>query len=251
MKREFTPKTTKVVFFDMNNTLIDPRASFDSCFLSVLADFTGRWDPGSDEWSPQAALDAYRAEWRRRTRRLKTSKQADAVRKLCLETALRPLPFQVNDAFVGSFFREMRNQARDHAELFPQAAETVKALARSYEIGIITNGAKEHQERVVRRHQLSDAIRPEHIFASNHSGARKPQPAIFQLALRGMKVRPAEAVMVGDSWKNDVEGAVRCGMHAVWLSRAYTKNGSRRKLGSAQIPVVRNFQQLKELFGAD
>ncbi|GAA3401559.1 HAD family hydrolase [Paenibacillus hodogayensis] len=249
MKHRFTAQTTKAVFFDMNNTLIDPRASFDSCFLNVLADFAGRWDDGDGQWNPQQVLVKYREEWSGKAAPLRGKPEAaEAVKKQCLQAALRHYPFQVNDAFVASFFREMRHQARGHAVPFGDAPTAVAKLAGRYKIGVITNGSKEQQADVINRLGLSAHIAAERIFASDKGGVRKPNAAIFRSAARDAGVSPAQAVMIGDSWKNDVTGALKAGMPAVWLNRASAKTSSRRKVGSSEVPVVRSFKELTELF---
>ena len=47
----------------------------------------------------------------------------------------------------------------------------------------------------------------------------KPHPSIFQAALRLVDVPASEAVMVGDSVSQDIEGALRAGMRAVLVYR--------------------------------
>lgn len=47
----------------------------------------------------------------------------------------------------------------------------------------------------------------------------KPDPKIFKLALKKLKVRPSEAVMVGDTYQDDVLVAKKVGMNAIWLLR--------------------------------
>lgn len=249
MKRRFSPQTAKAVFFDMNNTLIDPKSSFDSCFLNVLVDFTGRWDHSEGDWNPQRVLDTYRSEWSKKAKLLaRKPRQMEEAKKQCLEAALSRYPFQVNDAFVSSFFREMKRQVREHAVPFPDAGEILSVLAKKYTIGIITNGSKEHQRKVLSRLNWSGYIQNEHLIASDQAGSRKPDPAIFRLAIRSAAIRPQEGLMVGDSWKNDIDGAVKSGMHAIWLNRAETKKSSRLQAGNGNVPVVRSLSELKELF---
>jgi len=49
--------------------------------------------------------------------------------------------------------------------------------------------------------------------------AAKPAPKIFHLALEKHAVDPEEALHVGDSLREDVEGAKKAGLHAVLLNR--------------------------------
>ena len=47
----------------------------------------------------------------------------------------------------------------------------------------------------------------------------KPHPSIFAAALQLVDVSAAEAVMVGDSVRQDIDGALGAGMRAVLLHR--------------------------------
>jgi len=249
VKRIFSPATTKVVFFDMNNTLVDPQRSFEKCFVNVLADFVGRWAT-DDDWNPQAVLETYLAEWNKKAKWLKKKPaHASEAKKQCLAAALKPYPFQVNDAFVSAFFREIKNQAKRHAVLYPYVLETLRHLSSRYRLAIISNGSKEHQDQVAERLNLTAYIPREHIFASKKGGFRKPNPAIFLNALKAMDIRAPQGVMVGDSWKNDVSGAMKCGMKTVWVYRLNAKKMSRRKVGKQTVVVVRSIRQLTDIFG--
>lgn len=48
--------------------------------------------------------------------------------------------------------------------------------------------------------------------------AAKPQPAYYQEILTYIGVRPDEALMVGDDWKNDMVPADRVGTHTYWIA---------------------------------
>lgn len=45
----------------------------------------------------------------------------------------------------------------------------------------------------------------------------KPNPIVFNFVLNALKASPNKTVMVGNSWDNDVLGANRSGIHAIWL----------------------------------
>ncbi len=57
------------------------------------------------------------------------------------------------------------------------------------------------------------------LVISEAAGVSKPDPAIFELALRVAGTSADEAIMLGDSWTNDVMGAVGAGIAAAWLDR--------------------------------
>ena len=57
------------------------------------------------------------------------------------------------------------------------------------------------------------------VVSSADVGAVKPDPAIFRRALEVAGAEPGEAVHVGDSLENDVEGARAAGLRPVLLAR--------------------------------
>jgi HAD superfamily hydrolase (TIGR01509 family) len=54
-------------------------------------------------------------------------------------------------------------------------------------------------------------------FLSFQTGLMKPDPAFFQLALRAVEARAEDAVMVGDTYRNDIRPAIELGMRTVWV----------------------------------
>jgi len=76
------------------------------------------------------------------------------------------------------------------------------------------------------------------ILTSAEAGARKPEPAIFELALTMAAARAADALHVGDSAEEDVAGALGAGIEPVLVRRD--------RAGSA-VEGVRTISSLAEL----
>lgn len=55
------------------------------------------------------------------------------------------------------------------------------------------------------------------VVESAAVGVRKPDVAIFLLALEALRLQPAEVTVVGDSYKNDIIPAHAIGCRTVWL----------------------------------
>jgi putative hydrolase of the HAD superfamily len=72
----------------------------------------------------------------------------------------------------------------------------------------------------------------------------KPHPSIFESALRLLDVAPHEAVMVGDSVKQDIDGARRVGMQAVLVNRSSEAPAVTQIAG---VPVIRTLTELPDL----
>ena len=81
-------------------------------------------------------------------------------------------------------------------------------------IGLVSNSARDVVE-FARHHGLDvDAG-----ISSFHHGRTKPHASIFRAVLDLLGVEPAEAVMVGDTIADDIEGALAIGMRAILLDR--------------------------------
>jgi len=56
------------------------------------------------------------------------------------------------------------------------------------------------------------------VFASLDLGVAKPEAAFFDIALDTLGLLADQAVMVGDTYENDVAGAKRVGLWTVWYN---------------------------------
>ena len=56
-----------------------------------------------------------------------------------------------------------------------------------------------------------------HTIISEEVGINKPQPGIFQIALEKNGVGAEEAIMIGDSYSSDIQGAKNAGIDQIWL----------------------------------
>jgi putative hydrolase of the HAD superfamily len=71
--------------------------------------------------------------------------------------------------------------------------------------------------RVLERCGLLDRL--DGVVSSAEAGARKPDPAIFAPALALVECRPDEALHVGDTPDEDLEGGRRAGIRALLIDR--------------------------------
>jgi putative hydrolase of the HAD superfamily len=98
-----------------------------------------------------------------------------------------------------------------YEDVFPVLEELRGAGLR---LAVVSNGIRDLTEFVAHHRLDVDAI----VDSRSH-GRVKPHPTIFQSALDQLGVDAAEAVMVGDSLEDDVEGARALGMRAVLIDR--------------------------------
>src|SRR5439155_22117090 len=87
-------------------------------------------------------------------------------------------------------------------------------------------------------------------LSSPEHGFMKPHPSIFSAALHRMDVTPADALMVGDSIRDDIEGALRAGMRAALVHRQDSPHPRTAELASRGIPIVRSLRELPRILGS-
>ncbi len=99
--------------------------------------------------------------------------------------------------------------------LFPDTIPTLETLKEKYRLGIITNGFAYSQWNKIRNAGIEKYF--ETIVVSEDIGIKKPAPGIFEHACRQMGLKPEECLHIGDTFANDVYGALNAGMQAVWI----------------------------------
>ncbi|MGH2603623.1 MAG: HAD family hydrolase, partial [Dehalococcoidia bacterium] len=102
--------------------------------------------------------------------------------------------------------------AKNH-HLFPDAVATVLALsAAGYRLAVAT---ARPQSTAITARELREMGLPDvfaAIVAAGEAGYRKPHPRVFESAARQLGVRPEQAVVIGDSYEQDIVPAAGLGM---------------------------------------
>lgn len=120
---------------------------------------------------------------------------------------------EVETDAVASAYRSGYMTARRPLE---GAADLLASLKPRVRIVIVTNNLLEEQQDKLAWCGLTPLV--DVLIASEDVGVSKPDPRIFAIALDRSGVTASEAVMVGDSWANDVAGAQAAGVDAIWFN---------------------------------
>jgi len=106
-------------------------------------------------------------------------------------------------------------ESAENFELYEDVLPVLEDLhAANVKIGLVSNGIRDLTMFVAHHLLEVDAI----VDSRSH-GRVKPHPTIFEATLAALGVRPAAAVMVGDSIEEDIEGARALGMQAILVDR--------------------------------
>jgi putative hydrolase of the HAD superfamily len=122
--------------------------------------------------------------------------------------------------------------------LYPEAKDVLVELQRrGLKLGLISHAYVEDIHFYLERTGLEKTTF-DIVVGVDAAECMKPHPAIFQYALGKLKVRPDEAMFVGDDVELDYKGAENVGMYALLIDR--TEKRKQRDL--------RTIKNLKEIF---
>jgi putative hydrolase of the HAD superfamily len=99
----------------------------------------------------------------------------------------------------------------------PEAEGVLDDLARDHRLALVTNGAPDVQREKLAGTTLAPRFGA--IVISAELGVAKPDPRIFQHALRAVGAHANDSVMIGDSLSRDVAGARGAGLRSIWIDR--------------------------------
>lgn len=103
--------------------------------------------------------------------------------------------------------------------LYPESNKVLRELRkRGLVLGLISNGYEEEIHFILEKVNLEKTAF-DIIVGVDTAQCMKPHPDIFKYALRKLKVRPEEAMFVGDEIELDYKGAKNVGMYALLIDR--------------------------------
>ncbi|RXK48127.1 YjjG family noncanonical pyrimidine nucleotidase [Aquirufa rosea] len=198
----------KAIFFDWDHTLWDHDRNSKEVILELVQEF------GLDKQSPfsmEAIWNSYQ--------RINTGLWDDYQLGKISQSELRESRFirffeaiQVHGpAHEFSNFFLYRTPRKKH--LMEGAQELIETIAPYYPLYILTNGFEDIQFIKVESSGIGHHFKE--LITSQVVGAKKPETAFFEYALKRANCAAEEALMVGDNWHADIYGANQAGIPAI------------------------------------
>ncbi len=223
----------KAVFFDAGGTLFRPYPSVGEIYAKAASTFGVTCDPVKLEeafysfWKKRGGLASLGAE---------TSEEKERMWWYTL----------VEEVFSGhggvpdfdQFFHSLHRsfEEKELWEIFPEVPEVLCELKnRKLILGVVSNWDLRLAKLLVNLKLHSNF---DFFVSSSLCGATKPEAKIFKEALTLAKVKPEEALHVGDTYEEDFLGAKAVGINALLLDR--NQNG-------ASVPKELRINSLKEI----
>jgi len=125
---------------------------------------------------------------------------------------MAPHPFPIAKAIEQAqrMAQDHLHHTTDYFSPLPGAVDAVRRLATRYPLIIVSNGFVSVQYKKIELSGLRDCFA--HIVLSEEVGCQKPNPKIYQEALRRCGLAADEVMMIGDSWTSDIQGAQAAGI---------------------------------------
>jgi putative hydrolase of the HAD superfamily len=109
--------------------------------------------------------------------------------------------------------------------VMPYAEEMLRYIGeRGIRSGVVSNMGFSGNALQARINRLLPENEFEFVIASSEYMVRKPNPLIFELALRKANLSASDVWFCGDSLTADVEGATAVGMYPVWYEGLIVEN---------------------------
>ncbi|MBO2944647.1 HAD family hydrolase [Paenibacillus sp. F411] len=214
-------EAVQAVFFDVDDTLYDHLTPFQEAVREVVRPEAGfPYEEAyhllryySDKLSVELG-GAGSADYSRGLKRLRTERFQKTLEHFGIPVGKRDAE-ELQAAYLARQY---------HIEMFAGARELLRQLVNAgYTVGVITNGPLQHQMNKVAAMRLAEVLPPESIFVSGGVGWDKPDPRIFQHVNEVTGTLPGSSLFVGDSWRNDVVGALEAGWQTIWFNHRNAK----------------------------
>ncbi|MEN9205674.1 MAG: HAD-IA family hydrolase [Thermostichales cyanobacterium SZTDM-1c_bins_54] len=210
--------TTRVIFFDAVGTLFTVRGSVGEVYSRVVADYGVVVDPQVlnrafyrvFEQAPAAAFPEATPE-----------QVPELERRWWREVVLKTFEGLGLGGFPGfeAYFQEVYDLFAE-AQVWMLYPETLPVLdylqRRGIPMGIISN-FDSRLFAVLASLGLTGYF--ESITSSSTVGYAKPSPRIFRQALEKHGIPAPQALHIGDSFRQDFQGALQSGLQGLWLNR--------------------------------
>lgn len=206
----------RLFLFDLDDTLLDFRASEQRSFMRAMAQLGVAHQLG-DLFQQYQATNL--ALWRSFEQGLvsKDFLKVERFRKTFADNRIDLDPHRASDLYVESL--------ADTVVLVDGAAQLCETLAAIGEVGIITNGAHHIQHRRID----SSGLKPHLSFVatSEACGYAKPDRRFFEFTSKmARSFARHETVIVGDRLDADILGANRFGIESCWFNPGRLINDS-------------------------
>jgi putative hydrolase of the HAD superfamily len=230
---------TKVVFFDLYQTLINVDAANEKSntklgFETVIAPYLR--EKGISEADALLVLAHYSNEVQTFYRDNDIKQDQHNFRTILITVFDKYYRIAASDKEINDLIYEFRKISRGYLRIYDGVSEMLEAMSQNYTLIVAS-----HTQGVYTERELEDlGIRKyfKHCVYSSDIGYKKTANAFYQKCLEISGLKAKDCVMVGDNLSEDVSMAHQNGIHTVWVINPLTKDMHPVTVApDAQIPI--------------
>lgn len=204
----------KLILFDLDNTLF----SFESYWTQATTDTFYE-----STLTKELPFDEFFFHYRHYDKQFwelhyRGQISLDEVRQQRLIHTLKHFNLKISIDEANAYFHEFFITLINLLEPNEEINEYLRELKKTFQVGIITNGKANEQRSKLDKLHLYEVFTEDEIFISEELGFEKPQREAFHVPLSYYGIDSKQSLYIGDSWNNDVVGAINAGMSAVWIN---------------------------------
>ncbi len=153
---------------------------------------------------------------------------------------LARLEIESSECSATTLLQLFRSLSIKEFQLFPETLEVLQTLSKKFRLGLLSDSQEVYIKPELQFVSLDSFF--DSVVISSQYGYRKPDPRLFQQALKEMGLRTSDNVLyIGDNWGRDIVGASKAGIQPVWIQR----NGEQVNVPHDQsIPVISDLREL-------
>ncbi|MEO7283637.1 MAG: YjjG family noncanonical pyrimidine nucleotidase [Gelidibacter sp.] len=133
-----------------------------------------------------------------------------------LRDTFKEIGFGVDETLIHNLSVDYIKYLSSYSHLFDGTLELLQYLQPKYQMHIITNGFEEAQLKKMNSSAITSYFKT--ITNAEMAGVKKPNPIIFDHALKIANAQSHESIMIGDNYEADVLGALNVGYDAIFFN---------------------------------
>jgi 2-haloacid dehalogenase len=223
----------EIIIFDADETLFDFKKSEREAIKNTMLEFNIEYD---ENYHLKVYSDINTAIWREFEDGLITQDKLKVER-------FKRLSAKLNVEFDEVEYAKSYMKHLSYASfLYDDSINLIETLHEKYKLSIVTNGLKDVQNNRIRKSIIAKYF--EDIIISEEVKVSKPNPKIFEIALRNIQnTDKSKVLVVGDSLTSDIQGGVNFGVDTCW----YNSNRIANKTKIKPTYEISNLMELRKV----
>ena len=217
-------KNDKVIFFDCYQTLLDIHLDKES----QKANEQRGWEEFVSLLAKNHAIKVSASGFVNLLEKRKADFYSDKdktiyhhnLRVLISEVLEKDLKNTLSEKEVSFLIYEYRKISRGYAKLYPKVAETLAQLSEKYILSIASYTQGSFTQPELKELGIEKYF--SYFVFSSDIGFRKESPEFYKKCLEIVGKNPADCIMVGDNYREDVSVPSQLGINTIWIKNPDT-----------------------------